>query len=341
VRRAVFDLFSSRPVWQPTREVLLRMRAAFPGDWDVAVVRHPTSSDGDGARASAAARRRVRGAEVYVGWGVAPEIVTAAFGSLRWVHTAAAGVAGSISQELRRSGAVLTNSRGVHAEPMADWVLTAIGCCARGFHAAVAARHARRWAKDDFTDGTVPVRELRGLRVGIVGLGGVGRTIARRCAALGMVARGVRARPGRLPRGVEWVGGPEALPDLACWCDVLVVSAPATPATAQLIGASVLGRLRRGSFLVNVARGSLVDEQALIAVLDSGHLAGAVLDVFAVEPLPRQHPLWRHPCVLVTPHVSAVTDRFWEREAALVVDNVHRYLTGRRLRNRVNLQRGY
>jgi glyoxylate/hydroxypyruvate reductase A len=224
---------------------------------------------------------------------------------------------------------------------MADWVLTAIGCCARGFHAAVAARHARRLAKDDFTDGTVPVRELRGLRVGIVGLGGVGRTIARRCAALGMVARGVRARPGRLPRGVEWVGGPEALPDLACWCDVLVVSAPATPATAQLIGASVLGTLRRGSFLVNVARGSLVDEQALIAVLDSGHLAGAVLDVFAVEPLPRQHPLWRHPCVLVTPHVSAVTDRFWEREAALVVDNVHRYLTGRRLRNRVNLQRGY
>jgi phosphoglycerate dehydrogenase-like enzyme len=317
------------------------MRRAFTDDWRVRVVRHPTSSDGDGSGASAQAVRAARGAEVYFGWGIATAVVEAAAGTLRWAHTAAAGVGGTLTEAFAATGAVLTNSRGIHAEPMADWALTAIGYCARGFHAAAAAQRARRWAKDAFTDGDVPLREFSDLRVGILGLGGIGRAIARRCSAVGMTVRGVRARPGRPPRGVEWVGPPSALRRVAAWADVLVVAAPSTQATTGIVSRSVLRALGPRGFLVNLARGSLVDEGALAGLLDAGHLGGVVLDVTATEPLPRRSPLWVHPRVAVTPHVSCVTDRFWEREAALVVDNVGRYLSGRRLRNIVNMRRGY
>lgn len=302
----------------------------------------PSVSDGDGAAASEEAVRAAHGAEVYMGWGVPAAVAAAARPTLRWAHTASGGVGGSLTPQLLASGAVLTNSRAVHAEPMADWVIAAVGFCARGFHWAVAAQRERRWAKDEFADGTVSMAEFRDLRVGIVGLGGIGRAVARRCAALGMEVRGIRRRRGsRRPAGVAWVGGPADLRRLASRSDVLVITAPRTVETTGMVDAEVLDALPAGAFVINLARGELLDEAALLARLDAARLGGCVLDVFAVEPLPPGHPLWQHPRVLVTPHVSAVSGGFWRRETALIVENIRRYCAGRRLRNVVDPEAGY
>jgi len=335
------DLASPRPVWNAPPSALRAIRRAFGRGWTVVPVRAGASSDGDGGAGTAAAMAAASGAEVYIGWGVPSGVAAAAHGTLRWAHTAAAGVGASITPVFRATGARLTNSRGVHAEPMGDWVVTAIGFCLRGFHNAVEAQRARRWAKGPFTDGTVRVREFAGTRVGLVGLGGIGRAVARRCRALGMDVSAVRRTPTRrLPRGVRWVGGPDDLITLARRSDVLVIAAPHTARTTCLVDRHVLAALPRGAYVVNVARGELLDESALLAALDR-HLGGAVLDVFDREPLPRDHPLWTHPRVMISPHVSGVTDRFWERETALIVDNARRYRGGRRLRNLVNLDREY
>lgn len=342
MKRAVLHLVSTRPVWRIPDRAVAQIRRAFGPGWDVVHVPTATVSDGDGGRVSHDVLATVEGAEVYFGWGVPPAVVEAARGTLRWAHTATAGVGGSVSPALRRSDVILTNSREVHAEPMAEWAVAAVTFCLKGFHAAVAAQRRARWAKDDFTDGTVSIRTFRDTRVGLVGLGGVGRSVARCCAGLGMVVRGIRRHPAkRRPAGVRWVGGPAHLGRLAAESDVLVLAAPATAETRRMIDADILGRLPDGASLVNLARGDLLDEDALTAQLETGRLAGAVLDVFGTEPLPPGHPWWDHPRVLITPHVSAVSTHFWERETALIVENVARYLRGRRLRHIVNLDAGY
>lgn len=341
MRRAVIDLCSSRPLWRVPADAVSAVRRAFGRGWQVVDVRAPSVSDGDGAAPSAEAVRAARGAEVYMGWGVPAAVAAAAADTLCWAHTAAGGVGGSLTPPLVASGAVLTNSRAVHAEPMADWALAAIAYCARGFHWAVAAQREGRWAKNDFTDGTVPLVELQDLRVGIVGLGGIGRAIARRCAALGIDVGGIRRRRGRRLAGVRWVGGPGDLTRLAARSDVLVIAVPHTTETVGMVNADVLTALPNGAFVINLARGALLDEEALLAQLEAGRLAGCVLDVFAVEPLPPAHPFWRHPRVLVTPHVSAASSGFWARETALILENVRRFRAGRPLKNVVDPQAGY
>ena len=329
-------------MWHLPEVALAAIRRAFGRGWAVESVAVRASSDGDGAEGSTEAARAARGAEVYIGWGVPRAAAETGYETLRWAHSGAAGVGGSITPELLASGAVLTNSRGVHAEPMADWIVTAVGLCARGMHAALAAQREARWAKDEFTNGSMQPREFKDLSVGLVGLGGIGRAVARRCSALGMNVRGVRRHPERRrPAGVSWVGGPDDLLTLARASDILVLAAPHTASTAGLLDRTVLAALPAGAFIINVSRGALVDEAALLGALADGHLGGCVLDVFAAEPLPPAHPFWSHPRVLVSPHVSCVSDRFWERETSLIVENVGRYRTGRRLRNVVDQQAGY
>jgi len=342
MRRAVIDLVSTQPVWSVPDAAVARIVRAFGRGWEVVAVREPSPSDGDGAGGSTAGVRAAAAAEAYLGWGVAPAVVAASGGSLRWAHTAAAGAGGSITPELIASRALLTNSRGILAEPMADWAVAAIGFCLRGFHEAVAAQRARRWAKRAFTDGSIPVREFAGTRVGIMGLGGIGAAIARRCVRLGMEVRGVRRRPQRRrPAGVRWVGGPDDLHRLARTSDVFVIAAPHTPATRHAVDGAVLDALPHGAFVLNLSRGALLDEDALRARLDSGQVRGCVLDVLRQEPPSPQHPFWDHPRVLLTPHVSGVSQWFWERETALILENIRRYRAGRKLRNVVDLHAGY
>ena len=315
------------------------IRAALGSGWEVVEVQAPAASDGDGGSGSAESIAATRGAEIYLGYGVPSDVVDAGRPTLRWVHTGTAGVGSSLPQ-LRGTQIVLTNSAGVHAEPMADWVIAAIAYFARGLDRMVEAQALGRWAKDEFTDLTLPVRELRDLRVGVLGLGGIGSAVARRALALGMSVAGVRRRP-EPGRGLRWVGGLDELPRLAAESDCLVIAAPHTAATAGTVNRQVLELLPKDAVVVNVSRGSLLDEAALLELINQGRLAGAALDVFSVEPLPAGHPFWDHPRVLVSPHVSAVTNRFWERETALIVDNIRRYLAGAPLVNVVDLEAGY
>src|SRR5204863_328946 len=143
------------------------------------------------------------------------------------------------------------------------------------------------------------------------------------------------------PKGVRWVGGLADLPRLAAESDCLVIAAPHTVETRGAVSRAVLERLPHDAIVVNVSRGTLLDETALLAVLDASRVRGAALDVFAAEPLPAGHPFWRHARVLVSPHVAAVTARFWERETGLIVENIRRYLAGSPLANTVDLEAGY
>lgn len=343
-RRLVIDLASPRAVWRIGETSVAAIRAALESNWDVVEVQAPAASDGDGGSGSLESIAAVRGAEIYLGYGVPSGVVDAGKKTLRWVHTGTAGVGSSLPQ-LRGSGIVLTNSAGIHAEPMADWVIAAIAYFARGLDLMVEAQALGRWAKDDFTDLTLPIRELRDLRVGILGLGGIGNAVARRALALDMSVAGVRRHPergtGEGGLALRWVGGLDELPRLAAESDCLVIAAPHTAATAGAVTHKVLELLPKDALVVNVSRGSLVDETALLALVDSGRLRGAALDVFGMEPLPGDHPFWGHPRVLVSPHVSAVTNRFWERETDLIVGNIKRYLAGAPLVNVVDLEAGY
>jgi phosphoglycerate dehydrogenase-like enzyme len=337
----VVDLTSQRPVWQPPAEFTGALAAAAGDEWQVDVVRAWSDSDGDGAGGSAEAVAVAAGAEVYIGWGIAESVIAAGKGTLRWLHSAAAGVGGSLTEALRASGAVLTNSAGVHAEPIAEWVVGALLYFFRGMDVAQRAQAARRWAKDDLTGLPCPLRELAGSRAAVYGLGGIGAAAARRLLALGAEVRAVRRRPalGGL------AGAPAVGPGQAAWAlegaAALVIAAPLTSHTRGAVGTRELALLADGAVVVNVSRGAIVDQAALLAALDGGKLRGAALDVFDREPVPADHPFWAHPKVLVSPHVAGVTPGYWAREQALVLDNWARYREGRALVNVVDLGAGY
>ena len=341
LRRIVVDLASPLAAWRIPPVAAEAIRQALGPGWEVVLVQAPAASDGDGGSGSPESVAAAHGAEIYVGYGVPPGVVAAGKGTLRWVHSGTAGVGASVPH-VAGSGVVLTNSAAVHAEPIADWTIAAIAYFARGLDRMREFQAAGRWARSAFADLEVRVRELGELRLGVFGLGGIGGAIARRGVALGMRVAGVRRRPARGgPTGVRWVGGLDDLPRLAVDSDCFVIAAPHTAETRGAVSRAVLERLPHDAIVVNVSRGTLLDETALLELLDATRLRGAALDVFAAEPLPPGHPFWRHPRVLVSPHVAAVTARFWERETGLIVENIRRYLAGSPLTNTVDLEAGY
>lgn len=336
-----------RPVWSPPAWVAGRLRDALPADAELVEVRAGVSGRGDGGGVSEEALRAARGAEVYLGLGLPRALLLAALeepARLRWVHSGAAGVASLLHPELRERGITLTNSAGIHGPPMAETVLGMMLYFARGIDHAVAAQREATWHTADFERGG-SVRELAGATLGIIGYGGVGREIARRAGALGMRVLAVRRRAvpdgSAAGAGVELLAGDDALDRLLAAADLVVLALPSTTTTRGLLDARRIARMKPGAVLINVARGDVVDEAALLDALRRGALRGAALDVFATEPLPPDSPLWRLPNVLVMPHVSATTDRFWERQAALIVENLRRYEAGEPLRNTVDLDAGY
>ena len=343
VRRLVVDLRARSSAWALPPEGVDRLRAATPEGWDVRFIESPTVSDGDGGAApSEEARRAVADAEAYFGFGMARALFTAA-PRLRWIHSASAGVGGLLFRGLRESRVVVTNSAGVHAVPMAEYMLGGILYLLKSFDVAVEHQRTGVWDKDAFAGPATTVRELRDCHVLVLGAGGIGSALASRLSMLGSRCTGVRRRPERgVPEGFERVVGPSEWHDLLPGTDVLVVSAPATSETHAIVTGEVLDSLPAGAMVVNVARGSLVDEHALAERLTAGRLRGAVLDVFEEEPLRPSSPLWGLSSVLLTPHVSAVSPRgFWERELSLFIDNWHRFADGKGMENVVDKEAGY
>jgi len=340
----VVDLNDQRPIWRQPPWFREEIRAALPDDWTLAVLDTPSEGTGDGStRVHPAVLDAVADARVYMGFGIAEEVVRAG-SRLAWVHSGSAGVTSSLTPEmLRRRELIFTNTAGVHGPPMAEAVLGMILHFFRGFDLAVRSQVRALWDTEPFYAAEAPLRELSQSTVGIVGLGGVGSEVSRRCRSLGARTLGLRRTGGRGPEGVEVLRGAEGLRRLLAESDAVVVTTPETPETRGLIDADALAGMKDGAILVNVARGSVVDEEALVAALDSGGLRGAGLDVFETEPLPADSPLWRMPNVLITPHVSPVTRHFWRREADVILHNLGCFLEGRAedMRNVVDRDAGY
>jgi phosphoglycerate dehydrogenase-like enzyme len=251
---------------------------------------------------------------------------------LRWVHATSAGA----GEQVRRAGlpaealdrVVVTTSSGVHAVPLAEFAILGLLAIAKELPRFVEGQQARAWPEV-----RQPLRELSGQTLFLVGLGDIGREVARLGKALGMRTVGFRRTEGPPPDHVDEVHGPKRLAELAGRADAMVVSLPLTEQTAGLIDRATIERLPASCIFVNVGRGGVVDEPALIEALRERRIAGAVLDVFATEPLPESSPLWTLPNVLVTPHAAALSARENERIVELFCDNLRRYLDGRPLCN--------
>jgi len=245
---------------------------------------------------------------------------------LRWLHTFSAGVDHPWFQALRARGVRLTTSSGAHAVPIAQTVLLYLLALSRGLPAWADAQRRHAWERHEIAD-------LQGRVLGVVGLGPIGLEVARLGAAFRMRVVGVR----RTPRGDEpcetW---PLArLDELLALADALVLAIPLADGTRHLLDAARLARMKRGAWLVNVGRGGLVEEPALVAALREGRLGGAGLDVFETEPLPPESPLWELPNVIVTPHASGDTRENWPRACEIFLDNLGRFARGEPLRNEV------
>jgi phosphoglycerate dehydrogenase-like enzyme len=243
---------------------------------------------------------------------------------LRWLHTSFAGTDDPFFAPLHERGITLTNGVGGSAPSIAGTVMLYLLALSRDLPRWIRDQDARRWRPRRFDD-------LAGKRLGIVGLGAIGAEVARLATAFEMEVIGLRRRPRGDEPCLTW--GADGLPQLLAWADVIVVAAPLTSDTRGMFDAEAFGAMRPGSWFVNVGRGEVVDEAALIAALASGHLGGAGLDVFATEPLPNDSPLWTMPNVIVTPHSSGITSRSRRRAIDLFVDNFVRHTRGEQLLN--------
>ncbi len=292
------------------------------------------------ARTREEAAEAVRDVDVAFTPFLTPDMVASA-PRLRWVHSSAAAVEGLLPLgELAKREITVTNSRGVQAIPIAEHVMGGLLVLARKFDRMLDAQRERRWIQNDLCDDWPWL--LHGKRMTIVGLGTIGIEVARRAHAFGMKITGVRRRADQpRPRFIDRVVGTDQLDDALTGCDILVLSAPGVAATAGMIGAEQIALLAPHAVLVNVARGPVVHEQALLRALENGQLGGAVLDVFDREPLPADHSLWSMPNVVVTPHSSGFRASHWDEVVALFVDNLRRYRRGRPLRNVVDPTAGY
>lgn len=259
------------------------------------------------------------------------EAVLEAGRELRWWSILFAGVNGWPLASLARRGIQLSNGAGLHAVPIAEYVTMGLLALAKRYPELVRAQDRREWV--DL--GSAP--ELLGKRVLIYGYGLIGREIAQRLRAFGMEITGIRRHPGEEPGVVGVEGWRERLPDTDC----LILSAPLTDATHTLVGAGELRSMKPTAWLVNIARGQLIDEVALAAALRSGAIGGAYLDVTVTEPLPSLSPLWGAPNLVLTPHHASSSTELERRAVALFRDNLERFKSGRPLRNLVDLNAGY
>jgi phosphoglycerate dehydrogenase-like enzyme len=279
----------------------------------------------------------LRGAEVLFMWDFWSEAMAAAWAgadALRWVHIASAGVDRLLFPELVASDVVVTNSRGVFDEPIAEYVLGLVLCFAKGLHTTLRLQDRRRWLHRE-------TERIAGKRALVVGTGPIGRAIGRRLAVAGLTVEGV-GRTGREADPDLGVIRPFAsLDEGLAAADYVVLAAPLTDLTRGMIDARALGRMRPSARLINVGRGPLVVEEDLIEALRARRIAGAALDVFVTEPLADSSPLWELPDVIVSPHMSGDAVGWREELVRLFADNLGRYRRGDSLRNVVDKELGY
>jgi len=272
------------------------------------------------------------------GFGLSPEQLASA-PRLRWLQNMGAGVERLLTPELRQSSLIITATKGPMGVLMAEHVVTLMLALARDLPTFFQDQQARRWRR--YPDERRPAREIAGRTMLVLGVGAVGREVARMCKlGLQMQVLGYARSRQDCPYVDRYVSHAD-LPAALGEADVVSLSLPVTPATIRIVDAAALAALKPGAFLINVARGQLVDQEALIAALQSGQLGGAGLDAFAEEPLPPENPLWSMPNVIVTPHTSAITDRLGDHFVDFWAENIRRFAEGQPLLGLVDKEAGY
>jgi len=274
-------------------------------------------------------------AEIIYGFSL-PENVIARAPKLKWFQTVSAGVDRFLDDKFRQSSVIMTSVSGIHSVPIGEFVLGMMLMLAKQAPLAFQQKRQQQWQP------FAPMI-LRSKTVGIVGLGNIGREVARLAKAFGMrvVATRRSARQSQRARYVDRLFSPDQLLELLSQSDFVVLTLPLTKETHSIIGEAELRSMKPTAYLINVARGQVVDEEALIHALEESRIAGAGLDVFTKEPLPADSRLWGLPNVIISPHVAGLMEDYGVQATAVFCENLRRYLAGKRLINVVNKERGY
>ncbi|MBU2644455.1 D-2-hydroxyacid dehydrogenase [bacterium] len=256
--------------------------------------------------------------------------------NLHWAQLASAGVDWVLkSPVVVERDVILTNASGVHAIPIAEHVLALVFAFSRNINQHIRSQVQGKW------DRRSSITEIEGTTLGLIGVGKIGEKTAEKARALNMKVVGVRRNPDQSSPHVEKMFGPNQLHDMLALCDWVVVAAAGTAETNGLIGEAELGVMKQNAVIINIARGSLIQEKALIQALQEKRIAGAGLDVFETEPLPADSPLWEMPNVIITPHVAGGTPYYIDRLVDIFVENLKRYQAGEPLINVVDKTLGY
>lgn len=276
------------------------------------------------------------GAEALFRWWLSPEEgdrLILDHPDLRWIHSGSAGIDHILTSTFRGSSLLLTNSSGVHAPSIAEWVVGAMIAAVKDFRSMDRRQRERTFEK-------VQRPELAGQQALFLGAGQIASEIAKRLTPFGM--RLVALRKSGAPHPLfSMTERPERLAELAPEADWLIVTAPLTRETEGIVSKKIIDALPGRARVVNVSRGELVDERALVEALRAKQIAGAILDVFETEPLPAEHALWELENAILFPHTTWRSTEIRERQLALFLENLSRFIAGRKLRNVVDVERGY
>lgn len=247
--------------------------------------------------------------------------------NLQWIQSMSSGVNYILDRPSLRKEVIITSTRGIHGPQMSEMAFLLMLALNRRFDQVVRNQEQRVWER-------WPGKLLHQKKVGIFGVGVIGEEIARKCKAFGMTVFGIDIVRRKIDF-IDFFFGPEELLRVAAEVDYLILVAPSTPETQKIIGSKVLSSMKPTAFLINIARGELVDEEALIKALETGKIAGAALDTLPKEPLPKEHPLWGTKNLIITPHVGGVSDIYKDQIMPIIEENLRRFLRGER-RNLIN-----
>lgn len=325
-----------------TDDLLNKLRAVSP---ELEVVQHTTRSVAELQNFP-----RLQDVEIlYYGWLDPPP--PAAVPSVRWIQLHTAGANHFMNTPILTRDIVITTAAGVHSTPIAEYTFAQILALRRRIPLMLRFQQRRTWARDRWVKFAVP--ELRGASLGLLGYGRIGKEVARLGTAFGMEVLAMRRTSSPDPAHPRWSSAPDwddsavqfveraDLHDLLARSDFVVLALPLTDETRHIIDTAALRSMKPSAYLVNIARGAVVDERALVRALQEGWIAGAALDVFQEEPLPPDSPLWQLDNVILSPHVSGFTPLYDSRCTDLFAENLRRYLSGEPLLNRFDPERGY
>ncbi len=274
--------------------------------------------------------------EIY--YGFCHEEIFPHLKDLKWIQSHGAGVEQQLFPALRESHVVITNAAGMYGTQVADQGFALLLALTRKLHYSTRFQDKRQWQLNLLSKSMI---EIGGMTIGIIGMGGIGRHMARRARGFEMIVIGVDPYLREKPEHCDELVGMDQLPEIISRVDVIMIACPLTDETRGLINAEMLALMKPTAYLINVARGPIHDESALIEVLKQHKITGAGLDVTAVEPLPQDSPLWDMDNVIISPHVGGYSQHRPRRTVELFCENLNRYLRGDSLKNVVNKELGF